>query len=289
MKKSALNGLKTFNSEERHRQAMPDMNLSIPVGADSSFAKIPLRLISPNPAQPRRHYSEERLQELVLSIKERGVLQPIRVTEVANDEYRIIAGERRFRAAALAGLSEIPAIIVRGQPDEQAYIDAVVENLLRENLNALDRALALSQIKISLGGGFKEVARRVGLTERRVFHLMGLMSLPESIQNEIRMGNLNEKHGRALRLLQKQPQLMEALLAEIKRDGLSGDAALKRSKQLYGEAPPIRSFSVSYRSNAELQRILEEKIVELKAEESREEANNGPVEKALATMGALER
>lgn len=289
MKKSALNGLKTFNSEERHRQAMPDMNLSIPVGADSSFAKIPLRLISPNPAQPRRHYSEERLQELVLSIKERGVLQPIRVTEVANDEYRIIAGKRRFRAAALAGLSEIPAIIVRGQPDEQAYIDAVVENLLRENLNGLDRALAFSQIKISLGGGFKEVARRVGLTERRVFHLMGLMSLPESIQNEIRMGNLNEKHGRALRLLQKQPQLMEALLAEIKRDGLSGDAALKRSKQLYGDAPPIRSFSVSYRSNVELQRILEEKIVELKAEESREEVNNGPVEKALATMGALER
>jgi ParB/RepB/Spo0J family partition protein len=289
MKKSALNGLKSFNSEERRHQAMPDMNLSVPVGADSSFAKIPLRLISPNPAQPRRHYSEERLQELVLSIKERGVLQPIRVTEVANDEYRIIAGERRFRAAALAGLSEIPAIIVRGQSDEQAYIDAVVENLLRENLNALDRALALSRIKISLGGGFKEVARRVGLTERRVFHLMGLMNLPDSIQNEIRVGNLNEKHGRALRLLQKQPHLMEALLAEIKCDGLSGDAALKRSKQLYGEAPPIRSFSVSYRSNAELKHILEEKLAELQAEESREEANNGPVEKTSATTVALER
>src|SRR5215469_9726738 len=112
MKKSAFDGLKNFNSEERHLDRMPDMNLAVPLEPDSAFARIPLRLISPNPSQPRRHYSEERLQELVLSIKERGILQPIRVSEVAENEYQIIAGERRFRAAALAGLSEIPAVIV---------------------------------------------------------------------------------------------------------------------------------------------------------------------------------
>src|ERR1700730_18362257 len=95
----------------------------------------------------------------------------------------------------LAGLGEIPTVIVRGQPAEQSYIDAVVENLLRENLNALDRAFALLRIKDSLGGGFKEVARRVGLTERRVFHLLGLIGLPEAGQDEIRLGKLNEKHG----------------------------------------------------------------------------------------------
>jgi ParB/RepB/Spo0J family partition protein len=155
MKKSALSGLKSFNPDERYSQAMPNMNLLVPVGQESTFAKIPLRLISPNPAQPRRHYSDERLQELVRSIKERGVLQPIRVAEIAAGEYQIIAGERRFRATALAGLGEIPAVIVRGQLAEQSYIDAVVENLLRENLNALDRASALSRIKDSLGGGFR--------------------------------------------------------------------------------------------------------------------------------------
>src|SRR5690349_7742267 len=130
MKKSALSGLQSFNPEERRSQGMPDLNLPVPVGPESAFAKVPLRLISPNPSQPRRHYSEERLQELVLSLKERGVLQPIRVAEIASGEYRIIAGERRFRAAAIAGLVDIPAVIVRGQPAEQSYIDAVVENLL---------------------------------------------------------------------------------------------------------------------------------------------------------------
>lgn len=278
MKKSALSGLKSFNPDERHSQAMPDMNLPVPVGQENTFAKIPLRLISPNPAQPRRHYSDERLQELVRSIKERGVLQPIRIAEIAAGEYQIIAGERRFRATALAGLGEIPAVIVRGQPAEQSYIDAVVENLLRENLNALDRASALSRIKDSLGGGFKEVARRVGLTERRVFHLLGLMGLPEAVQDEIRLGKLNEKHGRALRLLQKQPKLMHDLLARIKQDGLSGDAAIKRAKQLYGEAPSIRSFMVNYRTNAELKRLLEDKLAELE-EDSQKGNNNGSSEK----------
>jgi len=273
MKKSAYSGLKSFNPDERHSQDMPDLKLPVLVDRENTFAKIPLHLISPNPAQPRRHYSEERLQELVRSIKERGVLQPIRVAEIRAGEYKIIAGERRFRAAAMAGLADIPAIIVRGQPGEQSYIDAVVENLLRENLNALDRALALSRIKDSLGGGFKEVAHRVGLTERRVFYLMGLMGLPETVQDEIRLGKLNEKHGRALRLLQQQPKLMYDLLAQIKQDGLSGDAAIKKAHQLHGEAPPIRLFTVKYRTREELKRLLQDKLAELKEDSQRGDNN----------------
>ena len=274
MKKSALVGLKRFNTENRHSKPIPDLNLPIAVNDDSSFAKIPLRLISPNPAQPRRRYSEERLQELVLSIKERGILQPIRVAETGPGEYQIIAGERRFRAAALAGFNEIPAVVVRGQPSEQSYLDAVVENIVRENLNPLDRALALSRVRTILGGGFKEVAQRVGLTERRVFHLMGLINLPESVQAQIRAGKLNEKHGRAVRLLQKQPHLMEILLTEIEREQLSGDAAIRRSRQLYSDSPPVRYFTANYRTRAELRRVLEEKIADLNEEEALEGEDN---------------
>lgn len=108
--------------------------------------------IIPNPDQPRRRFSEQKLQELALSIRERGVLQPIRVREIkTNTEYELVAGERRWRAAKLAGLAEMPVVIVRDQTRDQAYIDALIENVVREDLNPIERAEALAQIRVHLG------------------------------------------------------------------------------------------------------------------------------------------
>lgn len=113
---------------------------------------LPVAEIIPNPNQPRRRFSKGKLAELVLSIRTRGVLTPVRVRQLENSEcYELIAGERRWRAAKEAGLEKMPAIIVRDQAPEQAQVDAYLENVVRENLNTLERASALIQLRVSLG------------------------------------------------------------------------------------------------------------------------------------------
>jgi ParB family chromosome partitioning protein len=146
----------------------------------------------------------------VLSIRERGVLQPIRVREIkANESYEIVAGERRWRAAKEIGLAEIPAVIVHDQTPEQAQVDALIENVVREDLNAVDRAEALAQLRVNLGSPtWDELASRIGITRRQVHNLLGLTTLPTAVQEDIRQGALTEKHGRALRLLRSQPKLL---------------------------------------------------------------------------------
>src|SRR5215471_21641598 len=146
MKKAAAEGLRKLTFPKRGQS-----NLGNTLGLERqhSLAMLDLDKILPSPEQPRRRSSLKKLDELILSIRERGVLQPIRVREIkTNAKYEIIAGERRWRAASAAGLKAIPAVIVRNQTPEQSYIDALVENVVREDLNPMDRADALSKIKV---------------------------------------------------------------------------------------------------------------------------------------------
>jgi len=267
MKKAAAQKLESLTL---HRQAREGLGRTLGLDRGQSLTMLAIDKIVPNPNQPRRHFNQTKLEELTLSVRERGVLQPIRVREVkTNEQYEIIAGERRWQAAKTVGLTEIPAVIVQDQAPEQAYIDALIENVVREDLNPIDRAEALIKIRVNLGlRSWEEVGKvgPIGLSRQQIYNLLGLASLPEPVQADIRSGVLTEKHGRALRLLTSTPDLLQKAHRQLKTKKLSGDEALDFVKGLRkGEArkQPQR-FTVTYRTDAELIAALEAKLRTLK-------------------------
>jgi ParB family chromosome partitioning protein len=198
---------------------------------------IDISLIVPNPNQPRQHFKQSSLEELAESIKERGVLQPIRVRPSGN-EYVIITGERRWKASKIAGLTEMPCIVVN-QEDNEVYIDALIENIQREDLNPIDRANGLSELRKNLNlATWEAVGKKIGISKRHVYNLLGLKSLPEHIQRDIQEGILTEKHGRALKKIINDESKFEDAYTKIKADNLSGDEALALVDQLKKEKIP---------------------------------------------------
>jgi ParB family chromosome partitioning protein len=181
--------------------------------------EIPLDKISPDPDQPRKSFSEGGLQELAASIKEVGVLQPIIVSRHGRDDFRLVTGERRWRAAKIAGLVSIPAIVVDPLASDQKLVRQIIENIQREDLNDLDRAQALEALKVYLGTPWEEVAQKVGLTESRVHQLRRLKHLVDAIQEDIRAGQLTEKDSRPYQGLTSEEQAELHLLR--KREGLT--------------------------------------------------------------------
>lgn len=188
--------------------------------------EIRLDRLQPDPNQPRRTFDPERLQELAASIREQGILQPIVVEYIDDGDYfRIVHGERRWRAALLAGLQTIPAI-VRQVDDTTRLVRQLIENIQREDLNDVDRALALKQLKVNLGSpSWDVVAQKVGISKRRILQLIDTTKLPEAIQQAIRSGQLTEKHGRAIKKL--PPERQEEFAGAIQEQGLSGDESLE--------------------------------------------------------------
>jgi ParB family chromosome partitioning protein len=251
------------------REARPGLAQALGLERGQSLTMLALDKIAPNPKQPRQHFSEEKLQELVLSVRERGVLQPIRVRELkTNEAYEIIAGERRWRAAKEVGLTEIPAVIVRDQAPEQSFIDALLENVVREDLNPIDRAEALVQVRVNLGlRSWDEVGnmRAIGLSRQQIYNLLGLSSLPDPVKDDIRTGVLTEKHGRALRTLRNDPKLLDRAWHHMKAKTLSGDDALAYARSLKQNTTTTRTFKIAYRTDLELIQALEAKLRELRA------------------------
>ena len=173
-----------------------------PATADTEDEEVVLRdlalvAIEPNPGQPRRQFDEESLSELTASIRELGVLQPILVREVASSRYQLIAGERRWRAAKRAGLATIPAI-VRSADDKGLVEQALVENLQREDLTALEEAAAFQQLIEDFGLTHDDVATRVGKSRSTVTNTVRLLQLPAAIQRFVAEGKLTAGHARAL-------------------------------------------------------------------------------------------
>jgi len=160
---------------------------------------LPLDLISPSPNQPRKAFDDEALQGLAASLSARGVLQPVLVRPVAGGTYELIAGERRWRAAKLAGLDAIPAI-VRDRDDADALELALIENMAREDLNVVEQARACAALVEELGLTREDVGRRVGRSRVAVSNLLRLLDLPDEAMNLLETGALTEGHGRALLL-----------------------------------------------------------------------------------------
>lgn len=217
-----------------------------------------------DPEQPRRALDDTALAGLADSIRQYGVLNPITVTPLAGvDGFRIVTGERRWRAAQIAGLFEIPCIIrdENRTDDVERRAEQLIENLQREELAPLDKANAIKILKDTLGGTNKEIGVRLGISERTVGYLLDLLDLPETIGEQIISspnrpadGNLTEKHGRFLRQLNDEPELQSQLVEKIKDEKLSADDTGKIAKAL--RQNPDKREDILENSIEDLPRVL---------------------------------
>ena len=184
-----------------------------PVGS----TEISLSDIDPNPDQPRRVFDKEALETLAESIRQSGLLQPLLVTPEGS-RYRIVAGERRFRAARMAGLDTVPCV-VREMSEQERREAALIENLQREDLNPIEEAAGIRDLMESCGYTQELAAKRVGRSRPAVANLLRLLALPESIQEMVKDGRLSAGHARVLAGLESEAQ--QALAERIVKDGLS--------------------------------------------------------------------
>jgi ParB family transcriptional regulator, chromosome partitioning protein len=175
--------------------------LSVSEGDDggAELRELHVDLVAPNPDQPRKRFDDEALQALADSVKERGVLQPVLVRPRPGGSYELVAGERRWRAARLAGLETLPAL-VQQRDDAQSLEDALIENMAREDLNPIEAARAVAGLVEELGLTREEVGRRVGRSRVAVSNLLRLLDLPDEALALVEDGSLTEGHGRALLL-----------------------------------------------------------------------------------------
>lgn len=189
-----------------------------------------LEQIEATPGQPRKSFYQETLDELALSIKERGVLEPIVVRPMANGKYQIVMGERRYRASKLAGLTQIP-VVVRELSDEDAAADALLENFQREDLNPVERANAVKQLLTFMS--WEQCSKTLGVTESTLRRCLELLDLPESIQQELAIredqndGSFLEGHARLLKTFTGDEKLQIRLAKKIKAERLSIDETSK--------------------------------------------------------------
>lgn len=164
---------------------------------DTQLRELPITAVRPNPDQPRKQFDEDALQSLADSLAERGVLQPVLVRPVAGGEYELVAGERRWRAAQLAGLKTVPAI-VQDRDDARTLEDALIENMVREDLNPVEEARAVAALVEELGLTREAVGKRVGRSRVAVSNLLRILDLPDEVLDALQDGSLTEGHGRAL-------------------------------------------------------------------------------------------
>ncbi|MEA1937372.1 MAG: ParB/RepB/Spo0J family partition protein [Patescibacteria group bacterium] len=197
-------------------------------GSDE-IVKIPIENVVPNPRQPRKYFAEKNLKELAESIKEHGVIQPIIVTEV-NGKYELIAGERRLQASKLAEMSEIPAI-VRLATSQQKLELALVENIQRHNLNAIEEAKAYQELRNEFNLTQEEIAKRTGKNRSTIANVIRLLELPIEIQRGVIEEKITEGHARAILGLEN-PEKQRALYELILKNNLTVRAVENKIKEI---------------------------------------------------------
>jgi ParB family transcriptional regulator, chromosome partitioning protein len=218
-------------------------------GDEDGLREIPVDLIDPNPRQPRRSFDETKLGELAESIRARGVLQPIVVTPLAGGSFELVAGERRLRAARLAELESVPAM-VRDADDWERLDLALAENMARQDLNAVEEARACAMLVDDLGLTKEEVGRRVGRSRVAISNLIRLLDLPEEALELIEQGELSEGHGRAL-LTCKDHTRRKRLAFDARDGGWSVRETERRAREAEQGAPAARPRLVAHPDLAE--------------------------------------
>ena len=237
----------------------------VPTKYDSVFW-IDIEKIKPNPFQPRREFTEEGLKALAESIRQYGILQPLTVTR--NDvekedgglgsEYELIAGERRLRASKLAGLAQVPVVIREGETNLTKLELAIIENLQREDLNAIDRAKALQKLIEEFGITQAECAAKIGKSREYVANSLRLLTLPDDMQNAIINKEITEGHARALLALNSRPEERETLFKEITLKKLSVRAAERIARSIAQER--VRSRHRKTPEMVAMEKSLTEKL-----------------------------
>ena len=224
-----------------------------PVVADNSpYKLLPLHKVEPNPDQPRRDFDEEELQALAESILNHGVVQPLTVRERPNGYYQIIAGERRWRAARLAGISEIPAVIIEAD-DRKTMELALIENLQRQDLNPVEEAMGYHALMSDYGLTQEETASRVGKSRPAVANALRLLSLDPDVLLMVRKGTISAGHARAVLSL-KTGKLQQEAARKIANLGLSVRQAELLCKNMGKEAVPVQqplTLAVDYVAECE--------------------------------------
>ena len=185
----------------------------------SNLSEIPINLIEPNPNQPRREFDEEAMKELANSIQEIGIITPITLRQMSDGKYQIIAGERRWRASMQAGLKSLPAYI-RTVEDQNVMEMALVENIQREDLNAIEIALAYQHMADTLGMTQEHIADRVGKSRTAITNYMRLLKLPAQIQMALKNHDMDMGHARALLSLES-PSAQIKMFKEVQKNGYS--------------------------------------------------------------------
>ena len=237
----------------------------VPTKYDSVFW-IDIGKIQPNPYQPRKEFTEAGLSSLAESIRQYGVLQPLVVSrsEVEKPEggleslYELIAGERRLRASKLAGLSQVPVVIRQGDTNITKLELAIIENLQREDLNAIDRAKALQQLIQDFGISHAETAAKIGKSREYVSNSLRLLSLPEHMQNAVIGKEISEGHARTLLALNDRPEERETLFKEITLKRLSVRAAERIARSIAQER--VRKYHRKTPEMVELEKSLTETL-----------------------------
>lgn len=227
--------------------ALIDIQPTVQTSGSSSIAEIELANITANPGQPRTNFDEEALQELAASIAEIGVVQPITVRETSPGKYMIIAGERRYRASKLAGLTKIPAYVKRVS-DETMMEMALVENIQREDLNAIEIALTYQRLMDDYRFTQEKLSERVGKKRTTVTNYLRLLKLPAEIQLGLTKKEIDMGHARALINVQ-DPALMIKLYEDIVKHGYS----VRKVEQLVQELTNPKK--AEKKTNAELQEV----------------------------------
>jgi len=207
------------------------------VASAGALAQIPLDRIAANPYQPRKAFDEKSIDELTRSVREHGIVQPLVVSRTSDNRYRLIAGERRFRAALKAGLQSVPAVIKDLHQESDALQIALIENIQREDLNPIEEANAYHQLHDDFGLTQDEISRRVGKERSTVANFLRLLKLPEPVKQLLASGQLSMGHARALLSLdsaKKQQQLADRVVRSslnVRQTEVLAAGATKKAKR----------------------------------------------------------
>ncbi len=225
---------------------------------DSPYQLLPIHKVEPNKNQPRQDFDELELENLADSIKTHGILQPLTVRELPSGYYQIIAGERRWRAARMANLQQIPAVIIEAD-DKKAMELALIENLQRQDLNPVEEALGYQSLMTDHGLTQEETAERVGRSRPAVANALRLLNLPEEILEKLRLGTLSAGHARALLSLKSEKKMLEAA-QKIIALGLSVRQAELICRNMSKEPAPEKPVTMAVDYVAECEKNLSKRL-----------------------------
>ncbi|MEZ4384605.1 MAG: ParB/RepB/Spo0J family partition protein [Nannocystaceae bacterium] len=260
--------------------------------APTGLRTLAIEALVPNPDQPRKRFAEGPLRELAESLKNHGILQPLVVAPVPGSagEYTIIAGERRWRAAQIAGLHEVP-VVIRNTPESEHLELAVIENLQREDLDPIEEARALRQLMDVRSCTQEELAARIGKDRSTIANTMRLLKLPEKVQTMVQDGALGMGHARALLALD-DPATMIELAREAARTGMSVRAVERAVRERLRASEPEPEADAETEKHAIIVRELEQRLrrsLGAKVQLREKSASSGTIEIPYADLDELDR